>query len=432
MTDAQTLPSLPFHGQLKRFFGHCVAAFFVISMFEPFGIFGQLTLTEHLGVPALVKWAGRILFGLDIKTLPGGSGDTTFNYVAVFCYAVLALLSAAVWCIADRRARQDALIHDWLRSMVRLYLAAMMMFYGIHKAIPLQFGRIGPVDLLQPVGQQSPMGMLWRFMATSPAYTMFSGLVEVLAGVLLAFRRTSLVGALITLGVMAQVVALNFCYDVPVKLFSSRLFLMSLFVAAPHASRLYDFFILNRATEAEPMRPRFTRKWLNALSFSLKWVVIVGFPSLLILTMQQHLQAVWKGTRSERLEGVWKVDEFRLGGEVLPPLATDGRRWSHLILQHYSNGDTNAVCQLMTGKEEWHAARLDLGANRLSFKSSGSEAKKKPAVDFALKQDSSTQITLNGNLLDKPVSIKMHRLPDKDFMLISRGFHWINESPFIR
>ena len=66
------------------------------------------------------------------------------------------------------------------------------------------------------------------------------GVVELLGGVLLTCRRTRLLGALVVLGVMANVVMLNFCYDVSVKLHSSHLLAMTLFVAAAGLRRLVD------------------------------------------------------------------------------------------------------------------------------------------------------------------------------------------------
>jgi hypothetical protein len=64
------------------------------------------------------------------------------------------------------------------------------------------------------------MGLLWTFMGASAAYTIFTGLGELVGGLLLTTRRTALAGALVSAAVMTHVAVLNFCYDVPVKLFS--------------------------------------------------------------------------------------------------------------------------------------------------------------------------------------------------------------------
>jgi hypothetical protein len=47
--------------------------------------------------------------------------------------------------------------------------------------------------------------------------------------------------------VLANIVALTFCYDVPVKLYSSHLLLMAVFLVAPDLRRLLNL-VWNRPT----------------------------------------------------------------------------------------------------------------------------------------------------------------------------------------
>jgi len=48
-------------------------------------------------------------------------------------------------------------------------------------------------------------------------------------GMLLLFRRTVTLGAIASAAALLNIVLLNFCYDVPVKLYSAHLLLMALF-----------------------------------------------------------------------------------------------------------------------------------------------------------------------------------------------------------
>lgn len=101
------------------------------------------------------------------------------------------------------------------------------------------------------------MRLLWTFMGFSRAYCIFAGAAECLGGALLFFRRTTLLGAVLLLGVLGNVVLLNFCYDVPVKLFSTFLLFLAAYLAWPDARRLADFFLLNKLIEpADPGAPR--------------------------------------------------------------------------------------------------------------------------------------------------------------------------------
>ena len=84
-----------------------------------------------------------------------------------------------------------------------------------------------------PFGNQSPSGLLWRFMAGSPGYTSTTGLVELAGCMLLLSPRTTLVGALICVGALANVIALNIWYQVGVILVALQMMMMALFLVAP-------------------------------------------------------------------------------------------------------------------------------------------------------------------------------------------------------
>src|SRR5437763_16588523 len=137
-----------------------------------------------------------------------------------------------------------------------------MITYGAMKVIKLQFSYPGPDRLLETYGESSPMRLLWTFMGASDEYTWFTGAGEMLGGLLLCTRRTTLLGALVSFGVMLHVAVLNFCYDVPVKLFSTHLVLMSVFLTLPDLPWLAKVFVLGRRAEPREVPPLTRRKWL--------------------------------------------------------------------------------------------------------------------------------------------------------------------------
>jgi uncharacterized membrane protein YphA (DoxX/SURF4 family) len=181
-----------------------------------------------------------------------GSGDTTFHYVQVLCFLLIAATVTLIWSIVDRRRTGYHRLYLGLRVLVRIILGGTLISYGAAKVIQTQFPPPQLNRLLQPVGEMSPMGLLWTFMGASPPYNVFTGASEMLAGVLLFFPTTTLVGALLAMAVMTQVVALNFCYDVPVKLFSTHLLAESIFLVAPDARRLANVLLLNRDVAPAP------------------------------------------------------------------------------------------------------------------------------------------------------------------------------------
>ena len=122
----------------------------------------------------------------------------------------------------------------------------------------------GLARLIEPYGEFSPMGVAWYFIGVSTAYTIFSGMMEVVGGALLIIRRTATLGALFSCTVLTNVVLLNFCYDIPVKLYSSNLLLMAIFLAAADTPRLLNVFVRNRPAPPSTLDgPLFTRRWMR-------------------------------------------------------------------------------------------------------------------------------------------------------------------------
>src|SRR5262249_17022289 len=126
-------------------------------------------------------------------------------------------------------------------------------------------------------GDSSPMNLLWTFMGFSDGYNLFAGAGELLGGILLATRRTTLLGALVSLAVMTHVAVLNLCYDVPVKLLSLHLVAMALYLIVPDARRLAAFFLSNRPAPPADHPRLFPWRWLNVAGGIIGPLLLGGF-----------------------------------------------------------------------------------------------------------------------------------------------------------
>jgi uncharacterized membrane protein YphA (DoxX/SURF4 family) len=211
----------------------------------------------------IVPWAGGHFLGLNITVFPNGSGDTTFNYVQVLLFLLLATLGTLAWSLLDRARADYKKLDQWLRLYLRLALGATLIMYGSVKVIQAQMPPPPLSRLVEAYGDSSPMGLLWTFMGASRGYNAFAGGAEMLAGLLLFVPGLTTLGSLLAIGVMSNVFMLNMCYDVPVKLFSLHLLLMAVFLAAPDMRRLMDLFVLRRRVQLSVAEPLFQRRWLN-------------------------------------------------------------------------------------------------------------------------------------------------------------------------
>jgi len=365
------------------------------------------------GMHDLTTWAGRRFFHVTVDLTPNGSGDTTAEWVRLLCTLALALALCLVWSIVDRRRQNYDVLNGWLRVYARYILAFALISYGAQKVIPVQFSPPSLMRLQEPFGDASPMGLLWTFMGASPAYTIFAGSLEMIGGLLLVCRRTTLIGSLMAAGVMSNVVALNLCYDVPVKLYSTDLLLLAVYIASADTGRLVDFFLRGRASTPPTSTPLVRSRKIAIAVQIVKTVVVIW-----MVTLSLREAAHYKTTFATRtsLDGQWEVTEWDVEGHAKPRLVGDADQWRRLVVQ----GDVAAV---QDNADDWSYFQAKVKGSTL-FLSTDSP--------YAYYLSPAKDLYLSGMDADgKRVQIKLRKKGD-GYQLTTRGFHWINEEPYSR
>ncbi len=429
-TAAETQSIVPIQwGLATRIAFRFVCSYFFLYIF-PFPL-EYIPFVDKIGGPyqnllhALATWVGKHVFGVEITVFTNGSGDTTYDYMVAFCFAVLAAAAALVWTLLDRKRANYTRLHEWLRIYVRFFLAVSMVSYGAYKVIPSQFPSPSIDRLLQPFGDASPMGLLWTFIGASRAYEFFSGAAEMLGGLLLLGRRTVLLGALVCIGVVGNVVMLNFSYDVPVKLYSSHLLLMAIFLVLPDARRLADFFLFNRPAKPAEIRPLFRNVWLNRGALACRTFLLLGIAGFALSQSYEGMQEYGDEAPKPPLYGIWNVEELMVDGQVRPPLITDEGRWQRVIF----NYPQTVAVQLMNQHRVRYGLNLDAQKQLLEL-TKRDDPKWKAALTY--KHTGPGLLALAGTLDGKKIQARLRREAKPDFLLVDRGFHWINEYPFNR
>ena len=322
---------------LFRFF---LILFLLYIFFNPNGVLPYSDSVFNFYIPPfhkLMVWIAKNILPISypVTVFTNGSGDTTYDYVVIFFITAMALMAALVWSILDKRTKAYNKLFYWFRVIVRYYVAITMFSYGFVKVFKLQFPFFSPDRLLEPYGDSSPMGLAWNFLGFSRGYNYVMGLAELLSGILLLFRRTTTLGALVTLAVAGNIMAINYCFDVPVKLLSTALVVMSLFLLAKDIHRLMNFFILNRPAQAANISaPVFRKKWQNILLCVLKYALIVY---VIIINIQQALSAMkqyGEAAPKPPLHGIYNIETFVRNKDTLAPLTTDTTRWNQLIVSY--------------------------------------------------------------------------------------------------
>lgn len=430
-TPARVMDVEPRWHLAKRIAFRFFFAYFVLCII-PFPLeylpFTGTLIEKYNGLwQAFVPWVGRHILHLsyEITVFPNGSGDTTFNYVQALCWLAMGVVAAAVWSALDRKRPGYEQLHQWMRLYARFWLAASMIGYGAIKIIPLQMPGPSLTRLITPYGESSPMGLLWTFVGASKGFEIFTGCAEMLGGVLLILPRTTTLGALICLADTIQIFVLNLCYDVPVKLYSFHLLVISIFLIAPDLRRLANMFLFNRRVEAATLLPLFQRKWLNLSALALQ--VLFGLYLIGSSFYQGYEQSKVYGDFAPKppLYGIWSVDEFSVDGQARPPLLTDKTRWQRAVFEYAGM----LTIQPMSGPNQRFSLNLDMESRTLSL---GKRDAPDWKAGFTFEELDSGLLKLEGELDGQKVYARLARIDENQFLLKSRGFHWIQEYPFNR
>jgi len=373
----------------------------------------------------IAPWAAVHIFHLSgpvTRYQVTGSGDTTLDYIQNLIDLVLAIAGALLWSALDWKRQGYSKLHPWLILLLRYSLAFTLFGYGFAKVFPQQFPYPNPVRMFERFGDFSPMGVLWSFMGASQPYTFFGGLMELLGAYLLLFRRTATLGALVSAGVLLNVVVLNFCYDVPVKLFSTNLFLIAVTIATPDAMRLIRLLVLRQSSGPLSVAgPVLEQRWAGLAGVGIKIALIASVTGAHLYSGYRMLQTAVLHPAHPPIYGIYDVESFVRDGKEVPPLTTD-RRWRTFIATY----PTSIQVKMIDDSTVLYGANYDLAGDSVTLKGSAIGA-------FQYTKPDADHLILDGKLDSNAVVVKLARIdPGTRFLLMSRGFHWITEFPFNR
>lgn len=273
------------------------------------------------------------------------------------------------------------------------------------------------------------MGLLWTFMGHSPVYQAFAGSVEVLGGLLLLWRRTTTLGALVCVGAMANVVMLNFGYDVPVKLFSSHLLLVAMVLAGLDAPRLWGVLVQGRAVPAREVPPVLDGRRGRRVRLGIKGLYVGGVLVLMIVGSLQMYYEYGPGAPRPPLYGVYEVASHELDGNERPVLASDERPWRHVAFTRYGG----LVMWPVHGDSRMYRAQVDLDAGTIELSIPGPEAPPQ-TLRFHRVEGGPDEgaLVIEGAIDGVQHRVTLRHVDESQIRLTARGFHWVSEQPFNR
>lgn len=386
-------------------------------------IFFYPTELLHQIIPWIAINVLKHEYNLTIFT--NGSGDTTYDYILLLLFVIFSAFGCLVWSILDNKSKDYNKLYYWLIVLVRFYLGFTLILYGSVKVIQLQFPQPYLNRLIQPFGDSSPMGLAWTFLGFSKGYNIFMGIIEVSA-ILLLFKRTMVVGAFLSLAASVHVMAMNYFFDVPVKILSTTLVFMCLFILAPNMLTIYRFFLTNQPQKITLLEvPAFRKRWHFILFRSFKYLIIVWTIGIMFSNALKRQYTYGSLAPKPFLYGIYYVEIVKLKGKEVLPLTTDSTRWKQMIISRTDY----AQITLMNDSTLNFATVFDRGKKELILNSRNKDFEK-----YTLKYSfpDKDHLIFYGKKNTDSIYISFKRKDLKEFRLINRGFHWINEYPYNR
>ncbi|WP_446742438.1 hypothetical protein [Silvibacterium acidisoli] len=358
------------------------------------------------------------------------SRDTAFDWVSMLTVLVLSAVVAIVWSVLDRKKRSLSTQATWLRHITRLMLIFVMVRYGIFKIFPMQMSRPSLGVLNEPVGQSSPMSLLWTLIGLSPAYQILSGVFEALCAVLLCFEKTALPGTLLGIVVMSNVVLFNFCFDVPVKLGALLILFGFIVLLWQDVPTLYSFFSRRGIRLHTRWRPVFKTARLKRLAYGVELFYVMCVIYVLVppaytserreaahLRSPSSLAGQWHVESATKREGSETVDAPVLTAELLP------------LTDLYLEPDGRAMARSSDGRLWRSTADIDEAGSSLSLYSYYFDGERFQATYHYSYKDSQHLLLVpvgKDSASESTLILERVALPES-YPLLHPHFHWVEE-----
>ena len=272
--------------------------------------------------------------------------------------ALLAGIGTIIWTWKDRNSKEYNYLYYGLRVLLRYRLAIGIIAYGFLKLFPLQAPYPSISNLNTAYGDFDDWKLFSLSLGIVPSYESFLGLVEISAGLLLLFRRTTTIGTLIILPFTGNVFISNLAYSGGEYVYSLYLISIALFLFAFDGLRFLILFTFDKPTQPNFFQPSFDEpkwKYARAVVKSAFFLLIFVYA---VQTYQGYTQEgsyhfpTTKGLKEA--SGVYNVSLFKVKNDTLPYSKIDPLRWQDVVFEEWAtlSVKSNRPVQLVSTNTE--------------------------------------------------------------------------------
>lgn len=236
------------------------------------------------------------------------------GFLFVICYPIY-------WHRKESKNEIDtSLQHAWFRGMLRYWLSISICSYGFGKILGNQFAHSYFRDN-SLVKNLSGYDLTWNYFGHSYSFAVIIAILQIGGSLLLLFRRTSLLGAVVLMPIMLNIVLINLFFDIPTAALINALLytfgLLYLFLLRWKELKVVLFHIGTSLPNVQLGNGKYILRFLVvAYAFAFGYY----FRSL---------------KSSETFIGKWQVEKLIRNKDTIPPNAwlTDSTDWKNIYLE---------------------------------------------------------------------------------------------------
>ncbi|MFT3822583.1 MAG: hypothetical protein QM731_01635 [Chitinophagaceae bacterium] len=262
------------------------------------------------------------------------------SYNDWFFILAVAIVISIIWTLLDRKRKSYNTLYYWLRVIIRYRAGIGMVGFGMQKVFPVQMAYPSTGILNSPLGDMTMQKLYWWEIGISPFYQVFTGFIEVGAGLLLFHRNTTFWGALLLVAALGSVNYVNIAYDGGVHVYSTYFVIYALFLLVYYVKDIYRLQVKEQYTVPQHYYPDLSSKGWRIVRTGLKSLNVLVF--LVLLTVLQYLNFVYdpynqpSAAGVKELRGYYYVTEFKINNQSMPYSPVDSVRWQDVAFEKWS------------------------------------------------------------------------------------------------
>jgi len=250
----------------------------------------------------------------------------------------IAIGATAIWTYRDKRNKNYDNLYYVLTVILRYRLAFALAAYAWIKVFPLQQPYPSLSLLNTNYGDLSDWKIVILTYGVGTSYEVLLGFVELLAALLLLYRKSASLGAALAIGFTGNVLLSNLAYNGGESIYCLYLLGMAAVIFANDAYRYYSLLVLVRPTlpnyyqpvfpgQASKVRILFKSIYIACVFFLCGYLAYHSYANNPIAYPHE------KGLPN--VAGLYDVSEFKINGLSLPYAFVDSTRWQNVVFEEW-------------------------------------------------------------------------------------------------